>query len=236
MPVCLQLWRFTSQGDSTWWQRIVGLVQHHVPHPDSWHNLISSYSSTRNSTTPSSLSTNSVDSIQEVQQLHELLHGCPSRVRSSPSVAGKNAPCGGGLTAGQGAPKSAASRLSGFVVKPLQLDGCAASSSGSSAAVQARSAVAAAAAATSCVEAYAPDHVGSQEAASTASTAAAAASWPELWSAEDVAWLSQLVQAEELLETAVHMLLGVGADSSGELYDKLRAMTRGQGLALEVRE
>jgi hypothetical protein len=121
-------------------------------------------------------------------------------------------------------------------VKPLQLDGCAASSSGSSAAAQARSAFAAAAAVTSCVEAFAPDHVGSEGAAFTASAAAAAAaaSWLELWSAEDVALLSQLVQAEELLETAVHMLLGVGADSSGELYDKLRAMTRGQGLALEV--
>lgn len=72
------------------------------------------------------------------------------------------------------------------------------------------------------------------EVADGLSTAAAAASWPPQWCAEDVAWLSQLVQAEELLETAAHMLLGVGADSSRELYDKLRAMTRAQGLVLEV--
>jgi hypothetical protein len=41
------------------------------------------------------------------------------------------------------------------------------------------------------------------------------------------------VQAEELLETAVHLLLGIGADSTSELYDKLRQMTR--GLQLQVR-
>jgi hypothetical protein len=184
--------------------------------------------------------------MREAHQLHELLHGNASRVRTSPSVAYKQVQCSGGLAANQAPPRSAAARLSGFVVKPLQLDGTAASSSSAGsawqrcpdAATQAGSAfAAAAAAASSCVDEFAPKDLGNEGAASTASTAsnaAAAASWPAHWSPEDVAWLSQLVQAEELLETAVHMLLGVGSDSSGELYDKLRAMTRGQGLALQV--
>jgi hypothetical protein len=244
----LQLWRFTCQGDSSWWQRVVGLVQQHTPHPDSWRSLISSYCSTSNSTTyGSSYSGTIAERAQEVQQLHALLHGNASRVRTSPSVAGKQVPGSGGVAAaaGQGPHRAVASRLSGFVVQPLQLDGDtghgsssadAARQRSSPAVTQARSAFAAAAAAASCEEGRLPSE-GSEAAASTASTAAAAAaaSWPSQWAAEDVAWLSQLVQAEELLETAVHSLLGVGADSSGELYDKLRAMTRGQGLALEVR-
>jgi hypothetical protein len=58
--------------------------------------------------------------------------------------------------------------------------------------------------------------------------------WPACWSCEDVAALCRLAQAEELLETVVHLLLGVGADSSTELYEKLQQMTRGSQRAMQV--
>lgn len=58
--------------------------------------------------------------------------------------------------------------------------------------------------------------------------------WPACWTCEDVAGLCRLAQAEELLETAVHQLLGIGADSSTELYEKLQQMTRGTKLPMQV--
>lgn len=70
--------------------------------------------------------------------------------------------------------------------------------------------------------------VGTTSSTARAVDAAAVDSWPAVWTCEDVAGLCRLVQAEELLETAVHALLGIGCDSSAELYDKLQQMTRGQ--------
>jgi hypothetical protein len=223
--VC-QLWRFSCPEDSTWWQRIVGLVRQHVPNPDSWRSLISSFSSSDSST---------ANKQEELQQLHAFLHGSGTRVRSSPSAATQQVKGGRNPVDGQQGFRAAAARLSNFIVKPLQLGKNAAACSSAEApawqdfAVQEPqglpglkgSVFAAVAADRSCA--------GGSEAGDDD-----VAAWPLHWTAEDVAWLSQLVQAEELLETAVHMLLGVGSDSSAELYDKLRAMTRHQGLALEV--
>jgi len=45
---------------------------------------------------------------------------------------------------------------------------------------------------------------------------------------------SLLFQAEELLETAVHFLLGIGSNSSAELYDKIQAVTHQQHLVMQV--
>jgi hypothetical protein len=60
------------------------------------------------------------------------------------------------------------------------------------------------------------------------------AEWPVGWTCEDVAGLCRLAQAEELLETSVHLLLGIGADSSSELYDKLQKMSCGQQTTMQV--
>lgn len=57
--------------------------------------------------------------------------------------------------------------------------------------------------------------------------------WPSSWTCQDAAWACKLVQAEQLLESAVHQLLSAGADSSSELYDKLAAMTK-QQVAMQV--
>lgn len=63
--------------------------------------------------------------------------------------------------------------------------------------------------------------------------------WPALWCDADVALCCQLVQAEELLETAVHVLLGAGANASNEILAWLRnAQPRHQAsrtVVMEVR-
>jgi hypothetical protein len=50
---------------------------------------------------------------------------------------------------------------------------------------------------------------------------------------ECAAWAAAVVDAEALLERAAHVLLGVGADSSADLYGHLRRMTQ-QQLGLKV--
>jgi hypothetical protein len=89
--------------------------------------------------------------------------------------------------------------------------------------------------ATSCVGGSSGGGMDSCTASNGGSGSSSSSVWPACWSCEDVAGLCRLVQAEELLETAVHTLLGIGADSSTELYDKLQQMTRGARLPMQVR-
>eukprot|EP00879_Flechtneria_rotunda_P016711 GHRR01017488.1.p1 GENE.GHRR01017488.1~~GHRR01017488.1.p1 ORF type:complete len:573 (+),score=187.73 GHRR01017488.1:1758-3476(+) len=182
------LWRFSCPKDYLWWQRVVGLAAHHIPHPDSPRNLLSIYDATTGQSWQSLVQ-------QDVQpsELYAYLHGGSTCCRFSPSTVS---------TQQQKHDSKAKACLSLWPHTTAAGSVCHAQL-----VVQ---------------EARQSDAVEDCE------------QWLTSWSAEDRACLCLLWQGEELLETAVHALLGIGCDSSDELYDRLRMITRGQQLHLQV--
>lgn len=248
----VQLWQATCPEDAIWWQRVVGLVQQHVPHPDSWKCFISSFSTTKPSSSGSS-STHSCDRNSNTPsqtgqprpfELHELLHGSCCRVGLSQGT--QQHLCVKSSSAADAAAARSV-KSSEFKVTPLQLASKpsnivatlqratvvtdkVARVTDSSAAVPAAQRIAAGIG--QRVQVVTSDESGSDNHPEISDSTSGI--WPSRWTAENIAWLCQLVQAEELLETAVHLLLGVGSDSSEELYLKLGQMTRGQALDMQV--
>lgn len=224
-------------------------MQQHTPHPDSWRRLMRSYQSTCST------------SGKQLCELHVFLHSSASRVMTSASSRGTSVAAGQPRHAGMQGTGVSLARPAGL--RPLQLPSGSSDREPCRAAVHGRPA--AATRPSQHVQAAAFAAAGRQPlsssggtdnaensgksgpalpggsgcvagAGSTSSAAIIESTWPEAWEAEDVAWLCQLAQAEELLETAVHLLLGIGEDSSDGLYERLRQMTRGQQLSMEVRD
>lgn len=224
---------------------MVGLVQQHPPHPDSWDCFISSY----NSNTCSNLRDGSTTSSEQLQasELHDLLHGSCCRVKLGAGASNNSSSCPVPSAVSQ----ARLVRKSGFMVQPLQLaaepSGATKPNNRTTNSVQAAgpnsSVTAPDIGTTRRVQILTSSHQDAADAVGGYASSDVIDSkyvdeddcgWPTQWSAVDVAWLCQLVQAEELLETAVHMLLGIGADTSEELYQKLGVMTQGQGLDMQV--
>lgn len=267
---CLQLWRKSFPADKFWWQRMVGLVKHQLPHPDSWRALL---------TAPHSSSNAQCGGCQEAdaallqdflaQTYSTAAYKCTcSRCPTYPAAQAAVVTQVAAKPAVDAAALMAKARLrlrAGLKLGLLQVP------EGSTAASTAEPSPAAA---VMCEPVSNPAAVspggsrlhgtGSNPGCSTSTADANGSSscgrtggdsssgcsssgdvqmgvnsdssvWPSCWTCEDVAGLCRLAQAEELLETAVHLLLGIGADSSTELYDKLQQMARGQNLAHQVR-
>lgn len=272
---------------------MVGLMQHHMPHPNSWTALITSpYDNSATSNSGSSSSTSSGQHARDMlQELQDLLNPRHSTAKYKctcsrcPAYATVQAAAVAEVTAKPAADAAAAmarTRLrlrAGLKLNPLQVpDGntAAATAAATPAAgnMPTPAAAADAAAESSSNLAASGDLVpssstsrdstnssmscssgetsrstaggsssGSRQVAVSGTTSGSTGSssgssggveWPASWTCEDVAGLCRLVQAEELLETAVHLLLGIGADSSTELYDKLQKMARGQQTTKQV--
>lgn len=220
-----------------WWQRLTGMLQQHIPHPDSWKCFISSYNSTKHSRTVASKQSSSRGMASqpqlqpEISELHDLLHGSCCRVQQAPAISkDRNSNTSNGSHPASGA--SAGKGMSQpFKVTPLLLSDQSEAPSAYMATARSNGNAAIPGSADRRVQiiTHSGDTGGNHDGGVDGDC-----SWPAQWSALDVAWLSQLVQAEELLETTVHMMLGIGADSTEELYQKLAHMTRGQGLDMQV--
>jgi uncharacterized membrane protein YgcG len=270
---CLQLWRKSFPADKFWWQRMVGLVKHQLPHPDSWRALLTAphsscnpqcggcqdadaallqdflaprystaaykctcsrcprYPAAQAAVVTQVTAKPAVDAAALMAKARLRLRAglklgllqvpegstAASRAEPSPAAAAVCEPVGDPAAMSPGG-----SRLDGTGSNP----GCSASSAGANGSSGTPG--------SSCDGGTGGDSSSSgggvQKDASSDSSV-----WPSCWTCEDVAGLCRLAQAEELLETAVHLLLGIGADSSTELYDKLQQMARGQKLAHQVR-
>jgi hypothetical protein len=266
----MQLWRKAFPADKFWWQRVVGLAQHRVPHPDSWKSLISCTHSRYNSSRSSSCQNAGAVPPEDLQDFLSSQHSsaaykctcsrCPHYVDPQATVvaevAAKPAVDAAALMARARLRLRAAGAL-GIKLDPLQVPSVsiAASSATASPTAAVTSAPGAvnsgsngrSSASASCRSTLASLGTAASnsidgarcgaavDSSSGSGSSSAGSMWPACWSCEDVAALCRLVQAEELLETAVHLLLGIGTDSSAELYEKLQQMTRGSQRHLQVR-
>lgn len=268
----MQLWRKAFPADKFWWQRVVGLAQHQVPHPDSWRSLISCPHS-RSSSSCQHAGAVSLGDLQDFlsSQYSSAAYKCtcsrcPHFVDPQATVvreaAAKPAVDAAALMARARLRlrlRLRAAGVAGIKLNSLQVPGVSIAASTAAASPTAATPVALEAAGTSstarscagAVDSGTKDSLGmavdnssngvssgaavSSSSGSGSGSNSAGSVWPACWTCEDVAGLCRLAQAEELLETAVHLLLGVGADSSVELYEKLQQMTRGSQRPLQVR-
>jgi hypothetical protein len=248
-PACLplQLWRLSFPGDAAWWQRVVGLVRQRTPHPDSWQGLVvePQVLTSSSSCQPGGTAASEAHDLQELLRAAcSCAHKCScQRCRRQQPQQPQQAAAAIACT--PGAKRAVRIKPPGCVVGHLKLpDGSSAHSapatpisqlaSLSHRAVQSPGTPKGSKAA-QAMQPGTPASTQQQQGASSmdgsSSTARDDADWPLSWSCEDIACACRLVQAEQLLETAVHLLLGLCRDSSCELFERLAHMARGEHLS-----
>lgn len=258
MCIVLQLWRMSFPADKFCWQRLVGLMQQQVAHPDSWTALISLQHSSSHSSRGGQHTSSLGRDLQDFMSLRHssARYKCTcSRCPHSADVQAAAVTETAAQPAADAAASMARARLrlrAGLKLGPLQVRGASTAAATTATTPVAGTPAAAVDAAvtdttcsgsangadpgrgTSCVGGSSSGGADSHAGSNAGSSSSSSSVWPACWSCEDVAGLCRLAQAEELLETAVHALLGIGADSSTELYEKLQQMTRGARLLMQV--